>query len=153
MGNAYGAKEGDTLSVGDRVEVDLGNQADTSSDDTTMREPDAGNAPPASVPVDQSDSPKQHSSVGATGTDTSPPNLGRFGWVSENDRPSIVEGCEVRVSFSRSGGHVRNSDLFTGKITAVNEDGDAEKNVQLEWIQLRRPHFSAIIKHVHADGS
>ena len=73
----------------------------------------------------------------------------------------LTVGAEVRVSFSRSGGHVRNSDLFTGKITAVNDDGtfavqyddgDAEKNVQLGWMLLRRQLYSGIVKSISDDG-
>jgi WD40 repeat protein len=60
----------------------------------------------------------------------------------------VVEvGWVVKVNFNRSGKVIRNSHLYSGKVTHVNadgtfkiayDDGDKEDSVQREWVQWRR---------------
>jgi hypothetical protein len=68
-----------------------------------------------------------------------------FEWMQEGD--VIGVGWVVKVNFNRGGKVIRNSHLYSGKVTHVNadgtykvayDDGDKEDSVQCEWVQWRR---------------
>ena len=66
---------------------------------------------------------------------------------AQADSGDLSEGTEVKVNFKRDGGKVRNSDLYSGVVRKVNadgtfavdyDDGDQERDVQLQWIRCRK---------------
>ena len=74
-------------------------------------------------------------------------NLPPFDWHAEGDKLGV--NWEIEVNFNRAEGAtmVRNSHLYRGRITGINEDGtlevkyhdgDEEGNVQLKWVRWRR---------------
>jgi len=74
-----------------------------------------------------------------------------FDWVKEADLPAMTKGTRVRVCFSREGGAIRPSHFYLGKVVRHHvknekkmievhyDDGDTETDVEIKWIQVRKP--------------